>query len=161
MPTGKILQIPRTEIPWYDALHDKTEYEPLDVIGLDLNFNKHWAHGLEIRIFDQMPFPHLREVMETLVMLMDLSLSMKTVEDPRGSVVWQRLATEAMYRGSAMMVEAETISALSKAFQLDVEVEGPLTPKETMKILSKALEDTKGFCWRHLVEGKRVSLCGT
>jgi hypothetical protein len=161
MPTGKILQIPRTEIPWYDALHDKTEYEPLDVIGLDLNFNKHWAHGLEIRIFDQMPLPHLREVMETLVMLMDLSLSMKTVEDPRGSVVWQRLATEAMYRGSGMMVEAEAISALSKAFHLDVEVQSPLTPKETIKILSKALEDTKGFCWRHLVEGKRVSICGT
>jgi hypothetical protein len=161
MPTGKILQIPRTEIPWYDALHDKTEYEPLDVIGLDLNFNKHWAHGLEIRIFDQMPLPQLKEVMETLVMLMDLSLSMKTVEDPRGSVVWQRLATEAMYRGPTMTVEAEAMSALSKVGHLDLEVQGPLTPKETMTILRKALEEKKGFCWKHLVEGKQVSICGS
>ena len=159
MPTGKILQIPRTEIPWYDALHEKTEYEPLDVIGLDLNFNKHWAHGLEIRIFDQMPLVQLREVMETLVCLMDLSLSMKTVEDPRTSVVWQRLATEAMYRGSSMMVEPEMINAVLRGCGSSVDVKSPLTPTETMKTIVEILKASRGFCWNHLVEGKRMSMC--
>jgi hypothetical protein len=159
MPTGKILQIPRTEIPWYDALHNKTEYEPLDVIGLDLNFNKHWAHGLEIRIFDQMPLTQLREVMDHLVGIMDLSLSMKSVEDPRISTVWQRLATEAMYRGSSMMVEPEMVNAVLRGLNSTCEVKSPLTPTETMNNIVEVLKVSRGFCWDHLVEGKRMPVC--
>jgi len=54
MDRGKILQIPRSSagpLPWYDWLHARSMYAPLDVIGLDINFNKHWSHGLELRFF--------------------------------------------------------------------------------------------------------------
>ena len=156
MPTGKILQIPRGEIPWYDALHDKTDYETLDVIGLDLNFNKHWAHGLEIRIFDQMPLTKLREVMEHVVALMDLSLSMTTVEDPRTSVIWQRLATEGIHHGPSMILEPDMINAVLQGFGSLKKVTSSVTPTEAIAILTQTLESSRGFCWKHLVERNQM-----
>jgi hypothetical protein len=155
MPTGKILQIPRGDLPWYTALHNKTEYEPLEVIGLDLNFNKHWAHGLEIRIFDQIPFPQLKDVLTQVVLLMDTSLTLTSVPDPRESRVWQLAATEALYRGSAVQFDAEMTNQLVQALGLQNEVKGPLTPKEQMDLLINELEVKKGFCWRHMVDGKK------
>jgi hypothetical protein len=155
MPTGKILQIPKGDIPWYTDLHSKTEYEPLEVIGLDLNFNKHWAHGLEIRIFDQIPFMQLRDVLLQTVLLMDVSLTLSSVVDPRESIEWQRSATEALYRGSGMVFEPELVNAMFRAFDIKNEVKGPITPKECMDLLMRELEDKKGFCWDRMVDGKR------
>jgi hypothetical protein len=156
MPTGKILQIPKGDLPWYTALHDKTEYEPLEVIGLDLNFNKHWAHGLEIRIFDQIPFPQLKDVLHQVVLLMDTSLTLTTVVDPRESIEWQRAATEALYRGSATQFEPEMTNQLCKVLGLNYEVKGNLTPKEQMKLLMEELDFKKGFCWSRMITGKKT-----
>ena len=141
MTTGKILQVPRPigSLPWYDALHAKTAYAPLDMIGLDLNFNKHWAHGLEIRIFDQMDFVHLHEVLQQVVALMDASLSMKVVSKPQLSVAWQKMATEALYKGGGMSFEPEWLNALWSAFGLVFECKGPMTPEETMRTLMELL----------------------
>jgi len=155
MPTGKILQIPKGDLPWYTDLHRKTEYEPLEVIGLDLNFNKHWAHGLEIRIFDQIPFMQLRDVLLQTVLLMDVSLTLSSVVDPRESIEWQRSATEALYRGSGMVFEPELVNVMFRAFDIKNEVKGPITPKECMDLLMRELEDKKGFCWDRMVDGKR------
>jgi hypothetical protein len=155
MPTGKILQIPKGDLPWYTNLHNKTEYEPLEVIGLDLNFNKHWAHGLEIRIFDQMPFVQLENVLKQVVLIMDASLAVDSVLDPRDSNEWRLSATEALYHGSAMSFTAEMVNQMFRAFGLILELKGPVEPKELMDILMESLMEKKGFCWSHMVEGKK------
>ena len=159
MPTGKILQIPKLSYPWYDRLHEKTAYVPLDTIGLDLNFNKHWAHGLEIRIFDQMDPKQLYELLKQVVALMDASLTMTDVEKPQLSTAWQEMATEAMYRGASMSFEPTWLNALWSAFDLAFESKGPLTPEETMRTLMELLETRLGPCWEHMVEGHPASFC--
>ena len=162
MATGKILQIQKKDVPWYDALHAKTEYAPLDVIGLDINFNKHWAHGIEIRIFDQIPLVQIREILTHVVALMDLSLTMKTVANPRDSIVWQQMATESMYSGPAMVFEPMMLNTMWGAFGLTHESKGPLTPEATMTQLLSLLEPLHGYCWEHIVEGKGLTTsCNT
>jgi hypothetical protein len=160
MPTGKILQIPKGNLPWYTHLHNKTEYEPLEVIGLDLNFNKHWAHGIEIRIFDQMPLVQLEDVLKQVVLIMDASLAVDSVLDPRDSNEWQLSATEALYRGSEMSFTAEMVNQMFRAFGLLLELKGPVEPKELMDILMESLMEKKGFCWSHMVEGKKTCCFG-
>ena len=132
---------------------------PLDMIGLDLNFNKHWSHGLEIRIFDQMDFVQLHEVLKQIVALMDASLLMKSVSKPQLSDAWQKMATEALYKGGSMIFEASWLNALWSAFDLTFESKGPLTPEETMRTLMELLEPQLGSCWEYMVEGRPVSCC--
>jgi hypothetical protein len=159
MPTGKILQVQKQKVPWYEALHAKTAYEPLEVIGLDLNFNKHWAHGLEIRIFDQMPLLEIREVLLQTVGLMDLSLSLKDVTDPRESTVWQNMATAALYEGRNMIFDQKMLADLFKGLGLHIDPIEALSPQATMDLLMKSLESVRGYCWSHIVEGKPISIC--
>jgi hypothetical protein len=104
MPTGKILQI-AADFPWYDRLYERTTgYVRLPVVGLDLNFNKHWAHGLEIRIFDQMARTSLREVLEQVVVLMDVAEEGRDVINPQASPTWADAVAESIHRGIAWNV---------------------------------------------------------
>ena len=159
MPTGKILQIQKPKLPWYEALHAKTAYEPLEVIGLDLNFNKHWAHGLEIRIFDQIPMLEIREVLLQTVGLMDLSLSLKEVADPRESTIWHTMATVALYEGRNMIFDQKMLKGLFEGLSLDFPKDTALSPQATMDRLMKELEQVHGYCWSHIVEGNKSTTC--
>ena len=87
MPVGKILQVRKDELslPWYDTMLAHTAYRPLDMIGLDINFNKHWAHGLELRFFDQIPMEDLEVVLKQVVVLMDVAMG-GSVDNPCRSI---------------------------------------------------------------------------
>jgi hypothetical protein len=153
MPTGKILQMARpTSLPWYDV--SGSAYAPLDVIGLDINFNKHWAHGLELRIFDQMPMDSLRSVLEHVVLLMDLALSGGPVADPRFEAEWQAAARSAIFEGGHWVVSAEQWAAFCSVFGILVE---PLQSKEPVAVLSALMkavkEQRRGLCWSLMVGG--------
>ena len=45
----------------------------LDDLGMDINFNKHFCHGLEFRIFDSIPINDIKEILTLLVYLADFS----------------------------------------------------------------------------------------
>jgi hypothetical protein len=158
MPTGKILQVNRSELgplQWYDRLYEKTAYLPLEVLGLDLNFNKHWAHGLEIRLFDQMPMSRLRQIMDHVVLLMDVALASKgPVADPRKDRQWQKMATESLYEGGMWRVAPEQIHALARAFGLVSDKKEPLPVEEVLQWLMASLAFQKGWCWNHIAKEK-------
>jgi hypothetical protein len=161
MPTGKILQIKKADAgyPWYDV--SGSAYAPLGVIGLDINFNKHWAHGLELRIFDQMSMSSLRSVLEHVVLLMDLALTCESVSDPRTEAVWQNAAKAAIFEGPRWAIEPEQWAAFCRVLGIVVE---PLTSNDPAVILRALMEAVKnqkqGLCWRLMVEGRpSVSLC--
>jgi hypothetical protein len=160
MPTGKILQIKKAEagpLPWYDV--SGSAYAPLGIIGLDINFNKHWAHGLELRIFDQMSMASLRTVLEHVVLLMDLALSDEPVADPRFVEEWQKAARAAIFEGPKWVVRPEQWAAFCKILGVVVE---PLIPQEPATVLSMLMEAVKnqkrGLCWHLMVDGGRSQL---
>jgi hypothetical protein len=158
MPTGKILQImaPAGRFPWYDRLYERMGgYERLGVVGLDLNFNKHWAHGLEIRIFDQMPRVALREVLEQVVMLMDVAEEGRDIPDPRAAAVWNAAVIAAIHRGEAWDVEPAFLNDTAiRAFGCRVEYQKePMAPVVALAWLTELLERRRGRCWGWMVGG--------
>lgn len=152
MPQGKILQIPkqRDAYPWYEWLHARTDYEPLDVVGLDLNFYKHHCHGLELRFFDQMDDGALRAVLEDIVVLMDIALRSPAIANPRGDVRWQRAAGEALLEGRGWRVGADYLLRLSEVLGLRGDPKEPRPVTVALTWLRREFVALRGSCWQRL-----------
>jgi hypothetical protein len=155
MPRGKILQVPKSslKIPWYDSFYKKTEYEPLKEIGLDINFNKHGAHGLELRFFDQMSYNSLEQILLQLVLLADVSLSYTSpIENPTESSLWQHSAEECLLHGKSWSVSSEYLILLASILKIkENPPEIPLSPSVALLWLFSHLPQN-GFCWKRMVE---------
>lgn len=161
MRAGKLLQLPRADVgplPWYRT-GSATMYAPLDVIGLDINFNKHWAHGLELRFFDQMPEAALRSILLDLVVLMDCAQARLPVTDPRTDVRWQRAAEWALYDGAGWVVQPEYLAALCAVMHVPAEPKEPRPLVEALALVRQACVVRRGFCWSAMV-GDTVSSAG-
>lgn len=82
MMTGKLLtddiesmEICKRENWWYNKYHKNSGYVKLDKVGYDINFNKHYNHGVEIRIFDHIDNIHeIKNILEFLIYLGDYVL---------------------------------------------------------------------------------------
>lgn len=168
MPTGKILQVPRGTagpLPWYDWLYARTHYAALDVVGLDLNYNKHWAHGLELRFFDQMQMADLRVVLEQLVVLCDVALTVRgrhgIVANPRNSPSWVAAAGEALLEGRGWSVPAEYLNAVCEAAGGVSEAKEPLSVTEALDWVIERLTRLRGagYCMR-VMRGDGITTTG-
>ncbi len=88
MEPGKILTKPidvlsvgKLDYWWYKRFHDNSAYNKLDQIGLDINFNKHWNHGIEIRFFDHIQEQEqIHDCFEFLIYLGDIILNSESDE---------------------------------------------------------------------------------
>ncbi len=82
MESGKILtkkvelmSVNNLKYWWFNRFHTNSAYQKLDQIGLDINFNKHWNHGIEIRFLDHISDKNLvYECFEFIIYLMDYIL---------------------------------------------------------------------------------------
>jgi hypothetical protein len=151
MEAGKILQVPRDHygaLPWYDWLYSHCDYNKLEKIGLDLNFNKHGAHGLELRFFDQMAYDKLEKVMRGLVLVMDSSLKIKKAPNPRMCKSWQIAAGEALLYGQGWCLSVEQQADIYNAFQIHIDPKEPMYVIDWLQGFFKTLEQYRGKCWK-------------
>jgi hypothetical protein len=95
MTTGKIVTIPVSQIPgtrtdywWYKVYHANSGYKPLDELGMDISYRKHYNHGVEIRFLDWFPETMLKGVIEFYICLADLSLESDMPDNPIMSPIW-------------------------------------------------------------------------
>lgn len=122
MPSGKILQTPRNSLPWEISASKGGwypddpfwAYESLDQIGLDINFNKHQNHGLELRFFDALPMKSLEEVLETIVALGELTENKinRMPQVPQMNNLWKKLAKGALECGAGFTISGEEFDLL-------------------------------------------------
>jgi hypothetical protein len=163
MPRGKILQVPRSSVgplPWYEWLQNRTAYAPLNVIGLDINFNKHWSHGLELRFFDQMPLADLETVMRQIVVLMDVALTGRDIPDPRRDTLWSQAAGSALLEGPAWLLRPEQMGAICTALGIAAEAKEPMRPVDALTwLFETGLIGYRGYCWRAMVGGEKPVGC--
>ena len=102
MEKGKILFIPATNFDncknwWYNKFHDKSVYVKLDNLGLDINFNKHYNHGIELRIFDHITDNKLlKESFEFIIYLMDTILDIN--DDNIINPIYNELWNDILYK---------------------------------------------------------------
>ena len=82
MECGKILSTPIKDIIcnnyeywWFNKYYEDNAYTKLNEIGLDINFNKHYNHGIEIRFLDHInDSKKIYESFEFIIYLMDYIL---------------------------------------------------------------------------------------
>jgi hypothetical protein len=105
MKTGKILQesadnivVAKEEWGWYNRYYQTCGYNRLDKLGMDINFNKHYNHGVEIRFFDFIPHEKYEELCKFIQWLTIIS-SKKTFDNPIYSRDWNDMVIQSLTEG--------------------------------------------------------------
>lgn len=105
MKTGKILQesadnivVAKEEWGWYNRYYQTCGYNRLDKLGMDINFNKHYNHGVEIRFFDFIPHEKYEELCKFIQWLTIIS-SKKQFANPIYSQDWNDMVICSLTEG--------------------------------------------------------------
>jgi hypothetical protein len=105
MKTGKILQesadnivVAKEEWGWYNRYYQTCGYNRLDKLGMDINFNKHYNHGVEIRFFDFIPHEKYEELCKFIQWLTFIS-SKKNFDNPIYSRDWNDMVISSLTKG--------------------------------------------------------------
>lgn len=129
MESGKILTKNINELVmntldywWFNRFHASSAYTKLDQIGLDINFNKHWNHGIEIRFLDYISDKKLlQECCEFIVYLMDLSLECKTdIQNPIISKEFNDLVYNVMCTGINYSIDNNLIKIYESICSINI-----------------------------------------
>ena len=118
MKCGKILtrtideiEFSKNEYWWFHQYYKENGYVKLDEIGMDINFNKHYNHGIEIRFLDHLSDDRdIAQTFEFFIYLMDFSLESDWIlsyENPGASRVWNGLLLNVMKRGEEYVLTEE------------------------------------------------------
>jgi hypothetical protein len=128
MPKGKILvksvdeiypihdpeDVPKEEpiVSWIREYYRDNGYTALSEIGMDINFNKHYCHGIEIRFLDHIDDPKdLEKVCQFFIYLMDHALDQDfldiSIENPAKSQLWHTLVLNVMREGKTYVCTDE------------------------------------------------------
>lgn len=107
MKSGKILtsninefDIASQDYGWYKRYYEYCAYNKLDKIGYDINFNKHYNHGVEIRFFEhQTNDEKINEIFTYLIYLADFSLDNIILDNPIKIKDWNDIVLNTMKYG--------------------------------------------------------------
>ena len=127
MPEGKILTVPVENIRgsdqpfwWYKKYHEDSAYTPLTQLGMDINYRKHYLHGIELRIFDWFPEERLQELCNLLIWSAELSLDHMNVSEPVMNKSWNNLLVGVLKEGNRYKPSMEELGYISSIFHVDV-----------------------------------------
>jgi hypothetical protein len=132
MIPGKILTIPIETHPefnnyewWFNKYYTNCAYNKLKEIGLDINFNKHYSHGIEIRFFDYInQTDKLFESFEFIIYLMDVILDLnenKNITNPIKNNLWNDLTYGIMTLGNQYYIQDEIINLFNEMLNIKIE----------------------------------------
>lgn len=123
MIEGKMLTVPINEVRgssltywWYRQYHTKSGYLPLDKVGMDINYRKHYNHGVEIRIFDWFPEEKLKDLCTFLIYLADASLCLPPVQEACMSQTWNDFVVSVLDEGKQYKLPTVILGLYEKLF---------------------------------------------
>ena len=127
MERGKILTKPLNELTcshldywWFNVYYKDNAYTKLDEIGIDINFNKHYNHGIEIRFFEHMEDSNIYKSFEFIIYLMDFVLeNEKDIENPIKNKIWNNLVLKMLVYGKDAILNNEEIWLYEKMFNMN------------------------------------------
>lgn len=159
MPRGKILTVPykRIEGRWYEKLYDASgfAYTVLPELGIDINFNKHWNHGLELRIFDWFPESQLEELFRLLIWMCDESLVRPTIENPQHSTYWNTVLANTIRCGKSGTLSHDEAAVFARTLQVPELNTSILTIMEAYDLIWETWKErwnnTKGTCTHKMI----------
>ena len=124
MKTGKLLfdnidtfEIYNKEYGWYKQYYKNCAYNQLESLGYDINFNKHYNHGVEIRFFDHITDDNIiKEILNYLIVLGDYSLNNNILSNPILSENWNNIIVKCMKYGSNTVLNGSELDMYNKLF---------------------------------------------
>jgi hypothetical protein len=160
MPIGKILTMPKDklkDIDWYYSFHKKVDYKFLNDLGMDINFHKHFCHGLEFRILESLPINIIKDIMVMIVHLADFSLT-KELENPKKSELWHKIAENCVHNGKGYLVDVSDQNELYKFFDFDYLSKEPLPANEVLDLITQHLINNykDGICVQTMINGENI-----
>jgi hypothetical protein len=158
MEQGKILTRGRDklcDIDWYESFHNKVDYKFLDDLGMDINFNKHFCHGLEFRILEAIPYDDIYDVLIMMVYLADFSLA-RAVENPKKCKVWHTLAENCVHNGKGYYIDVSDQNDLFDVFGISYLSKEPLPAVDVLSIIMEYIMENykNGDCVKYMIHGK-------
>lgn len=168
MPEGKMLQVERAKHPletnpvwWYTRYHKGSAYLPLDRIGLDINYKKHYNHGIEIRFFDWFPADRLRDLLELIVYLGEHSY---IGEIQACSVLesWNDTVLGVFQEGPQHRLSMAALASYEKIFRCEL-LGNAHTALDALSIITKSLKSRYRHSWlaKLFIHGGDESFCET
>jgi hypothetical protein len=155
MKKGKCMSVDLSDVKstWYKEYHATSGYIALDKVGLDINFNKHWNHGVELRFFDWFPEERLPGLLKFLIYLGDLALTAPCKEDPLTNPFWNKWMVRAVKKGREAKCTKEEAMVLTRVLGF------PCKPCENLETLfadiysklSKQFSKNKGPCSKYFL----------
>lgn len=159
MKSGKILtestdtiRGSNKEFWWYRKYHADSGYTMLDEIGLDVSYNKHYNHGVEIRFLEWFPETMLKGLMSFYVNLADASLEMEYIEEPIMSEVYNDLIVQMLREGRQCIVAQKVLAVYEKVFGFSFKVDEP-TLEDVFICMRDELRVrySDGVCAKHMM----------
>jgi len=134
MESGKLLTSPVSKHPcheldywWFTNFYKNNAYTLLEEIGYDINFNKHYNHGIEIRFFDHiLDDKDIMESFEFIIYLMDHILNNEvkdntnSLKNPIKDPLWNNIALNGMIHGKTYDLTKDEINVYNKIFNIDI-----------------------------------------
>ncbi len=164
MEPGKILKKHVNTLPcssldywWFNKYYENNAYTKLEEIGLDINFNKHYNHGLELRFFDHITDNNkIIESFEFIVFLIDYILEndfIQFLETPVYSRIWNNIVLQCMYEGGQYIMSVDEIEIMNYIFKIK------LSAKKIINVYYEILWNLKNkFCKRIVLDYNRYIL---
>ena len=138
MTTGKLLTVPLdklelSELPywWFNRFHSCSSYEKIKDIGMDINFNKHHFHGIELRIFDYFPEEQLEGLLTFIIHLFDLVYYKEEIQNYVLTEQWNNMTEKCIRYG----IETELSS--SDLFIIEDLLEKPILSSKVKNVYNE------------------------
>lgn len=158
MEIGKILTVNTKKlenIDWYKSFHEKVDYKFLNDVGMDINFNKHFSHGLEFRIFESLPIEDLNNILLIIVYLADFSLD-KQLDNPKMSKLWNTITENCVHNGKGYYIDVYSQNELYQLFDIVYFSKEPLPICEVLDRIVEHLSEKykNGICNQYMIQGR-------
>jgi hypothetical protein len=162
METGTIVTKKREELmnlDWYESFHRYANYQTLQDVGMDLNFQKYDGHGLEIRFFDSVSMSKLEDILVFLIHLADFSLQYPTISNPKRNKTWHQVAEQCIHLGKGYQMDVSVQYELYKLFDVHYLSKEPLFIEEVFQIIRNSILQRfeHGKCVRCMIYGEPIS----
>ena len=129
MPSGKILTKKVEELIcsnlndwWFNEYYKKNSYVKLNEIGVDINFNKHYNHGIELRFFEHISNEKLLfESFEFIIYLMDYILETDSINNfgnPIVNSLWNQVVLNSMIYGKDYILSNDEKNIYERIFNM-------------------------------------------
>ena len=109
---------------WFNEYYKENGYNKLTDIGIDINFNKHMNHGIELRFFENITdTSKIFESLEFIIYLMDYSLEndyIQMFENPIINKEWNQIVLNSMIYGKEYNLSKAEKDVYEKIFGMKI-----------------------------------------